>query len=442
MRKHFLFILGAALIMSVPGYAQTFTLSTYLDTVQKYNNDLKLAGKDRETAETKAKDAKSDALPSVGLSAGYTRNFTDYYMYFDASALSSEAKGVIKAPFKRDNEFSSNIALRQTLFNPQVGNAITAANQYKTLTDFVYDANREGIMAGAKKLYYQCLLLQKVLDVTKSSETNALDNYTDTKLKYDNGQISNLECLLAETRWKNASTETKKTERNLTLAMNMLKTFAGIDIGSDIHIEGSMDSIPKAPEIVSVDDALTKRPDYQALAWEEKLRKTAVKAAGNAYLPTVTGTVAYAYSAQSNPFKIAEENNLWFAGVQLSVPIYTGGKISAKIQETRIDLEKTGVRMEKAKRNISTELQNISLRIEEARTRIESAESTRNTAEKAFHIAETTTRDGLTTQLQLKDARISFDQAMINYFAAVYDYMEAYFDWEQAVGKASADVKK
>ena len=51
-------------------------------------------------------------------------------MYFDASALSPDATGLIKAPFKRDNEFSSSIALRQTLFNPLVGNAITAAGQY------------------------------------------------------------------------------------------------------------------------------------------------------------------------------------------------------------------------------------------------------------------------------------------------------------------------
>ena len=45
MRKHFLYILGAALIMSVPGYAQTFTLSTYLEAVEQRNNDLKLAEK-------------------------------------------------------------------------------------------------------------------------------------------------------------------------------------------------------------------------------------------------------------------------------------------------------------------------------------------------------------------------------------------------------------
>jgi outer membrane protein TolC len=131
-----------------------------------------------------------------------------------------------------------------------------------------------------------------------------------------------------------------------------------------------------------------------------------------------------------------EENKFLFAGVNLSIPLYTGGKIDANIQKTRIELEKTSIQKEKTQQNIATELENCHLRIEEARLRIESAQSTLVTTEKAFTIAETTTRDGLTTQLQLKDMRFMYDQSMINYYAAVYDFMEAYFDWEQAVGSA------
>jgi outer membrane protein len=439
MNKRFVLILVTTMTMSlltsIQGNADTYNLTAFLSAVKQHNNDLKLVGKERDTAAVKAKDARSGALPSVGFNAGYNRNLTDYYMYFDSSALMPGSSGVIKAPFKRDNEFSSSIALQQTLFNPLVANAITAANQYRTMTDYVYNSGLDNIITGGKKLFYQCLLLEKVLGAAKSTETNAKENLDITKLKYDNGQTSHLECLFAETRWKNSMTETRKAERNLELAMNTLKMFAGIEADRDVLIEGVLDSIPEAPKVVSIESVLEKRPDYLALTWEERLRGTALKAAKNASLPTVTGTVAFSYTAQSDPFKLAEENKFWFAGVQMSVPLYTGGKIGANVQQTRIEMEKTTIRIEKTRQNISTELENIYLRIAEARTRIESAESTRNVAEEAFHIAETTTRDGLTTQLQLKDARVSFDQAVIGYYAAIYDYMAAYFDYELAVGK-------
>ena len=114
MKKKFIYILGAALIVSAPADAQTLDLAAYLNAVEQYNNDLKLVKKERDTAAAKAMDARSGALPSVGFNAGYNRNLTDYYMYFDASALIPGDNGIIKAPIKRDNEFSSGIALQQT----------------------------------------------------------------------------------------------------------------------------------------------------------------------------------------------------------------------------------------------------------------------------------------------------------------------------------------
>jgi outer membrane protein TolC len=274
-----------------------------------------------------------------------------------------------------------------------------------------------------------------LLDVSRASEVNAHDNFRDMQLKFDNGQVSQLELLLAETRWRNAVPETQKAERNLNLAMNTLKNLAGIPLDSDIILQVKLDDVPELPEKVAIDAVVEIRPDMRALAWEERLRKTVMGAARDAYKPTVTGTVAYAYSGQSNEFKLDEENKFWYAGVKLSIPLYTGGAIDANIQKARVELDKTTVRMEKSRETISIDLENIYLRMREAKLRIESASTTRSTAEKAFSIAEATTRDGLTTQMQLKDARLSFDQAAIGYYAAVYDYMAAYFDYELTVGR-------
>ncbi len=435
MKKWFVLILGMTLFVSGRGNAETYTLDTFLDAVKERNRDLKMAEKEKETAASKVKEAWSAALPSVGLEAGYNRNLTDYYMYFDKSAFSPGASGVMRAPFKRDNEYSTAVGLQQTLFSFSVGDGIKAADQYRTMIDYLYDAGERNIFTGAKQLFYRCLLLKEVYKVARSAESNALENFTVTKLKYDNGQTSQLELLQAETRWKNAATETLRSEKNLKLALNMVKIMAGVDISYDIEIAGSLDTVPEMPGETSVGDVLKARPDFQAITWEEQLRKTAVKASKNAVMPTLSGTLAFSYTAQSNEFMLDEENKFWYAGVKLSMPIYTGGLIKSKVQQNAIELGKTGIRKEKAKEAIAGELDNIDLRLKEARLRITSAESTRKTAEKAFQIAETTTRDGLTTQLQLKDTRVVYDQSMINYYAAVYDYMEAYFDWERATGK-------
>ena len=428
----------AGIILMVAGrtaVAKTYDLDAILNAVRTHNKDLQIAGENRNTGAVQQKEALATALPSVGFEAGYTRNLTDYYMYFDQSALMPGATGVIKAPVKRDNELSSTIALQQTLYSHEVGSAITASRQYTQLLDYTFEATEQAVLTGAGKLFYQCLFLEKVTDVVQAAETNALENYNDVKLKYDQGQVSEFDLLQAETRWRGTIPEVQQAERNLMLALNSLKNLAGIDINQEITLEGSLDVVPDMPQSIAMEQVLEERPDVQALEWEKALLQTNLEATKGAHKPRITGTLAYSYSSQSNEFDLDEENNLLFAGINLSIPIYTGGYLNAQVQKAAIEVKKSDLKIEKNKETISKDTVNARLRLEEAQLRIESARSTMDTAERAFHIAEITTREGLATQLQLKDTRLVFDQASINYYAAVFDYIAAFYDWEYTTGQ-------
>lgn len=439
MSKRLILFVCATLGMATTAQTQTFTLDQYIQRVLDHNKDLKLAQKDKELAFTQKRQAIASALPTVGMESGYTRNLTDYYMYFDMSALNPQATGIAKAPIKRDNELSANVALQQTLFSPQVGSAIKAAKQYQNLTDEVYDASRQAVVIGTKKIFHQALLMQKYYEVAQATENNAKENYEQVKLKFDNGQVSKFELLQAETRWRSTVPQTQQVERNLKLVLNTMKNMAGIPVEEAIELAGSLNEVPPLPEMVGMEQILENRPDYKARLWEEKLRETNVTAAKGSFLPTLTGTVAFAYSAQSNKIEIDEENKLWFAGVKLSLPLFTGGYRPAKIQQAKLELGKTRLNIEKTKEKIENEMTGIELRLKEAHERIVSAETTLNTAKQGFEIAEVTAYNGLATQLQLKDARVGFDQATLNYYAAIYDYLDAYFDWELTTGNVTVE---
>jgi outer membrane protein TolC len=428
-------VTGLLLLASLQLTAQTYSLEDYMSEVQQHNRNLLLAREEKRLSGVQEDEALAGALPQVGVQAGYTANLSDYFMYFDMSAFQPGATGTAKAPIKRNNEFSATVALQQTLFSPSIFHAITASQQYSELTDEAVEDARQQILLGSKKLFYQTILLQKVLEVSRASEANARDNYEIIQKKYDNGQVSQLELLLAETRWRNTVPATDAAVRNLSIAMNMVKTLAGMNLDREITLSGNLNRVPPEPVDVSIDQAFETRTDLRMLQKEAELRGTAIKAAKGSYIPTLSGTLALNYSAQSDEFKLDEENKLFFAGVTLSWPIYTGGYISAQVERASIELEKTKLKLQQTRDEARSELANIRLRLTEARSRITSAEATLKAAKKAFEIAETTTKSGLTTQLQLKDARMQYDQAQLGYYAAVYDYREAIFDWEHASGR-------
>lgn len=431
-------ILVIALFMTFSNMllAQKYNIASFIELVKKNNKDILIAAKDLEIADAQDAMARSGAYPYISASAGYNRNLKEAYMYFDASGLFGPDAGNGPSKFKINykNEFSAGAVINQQIFNFSVFNAIKAAEQYEKLTDHVYDATLKGVINGSRKAFYQTLLLKEVWNVNKESEKNAHENYQDLKKKYEAGIVSEFDLLQAEVRWQNYIPELTQSERNYLLALNSLKTLAGLKYDETFEIEGELEVKPEKPSKIEMADVLNNRPDYNAMVWEKKLRESNVNVEWSSHLPSLSASLAYQYSAISDEFKLERENNYLIAGLNLQIPIFSGGLTSAKVQQAQIEVDQTNLKISKFENEIFTEIENFGLKLSEAEKRISSAESTFKTAKKAFNIAEITFENGLATQLQLKDARLGYDQAKLNFYAAVYEYLEAYFDWELAVG--------
>jgi len=412
----------------------TYDLQAFLSRVETHSKELKLAQKDLDMAKVYKKEALSTALPKIMMEANYKRNLKANYLYIDFPDFETGEMTNQKFKINYKNEYGMNAVLSQTLFSFKVGTALKAAKEFKNLTDFVYEATHQTIIKMAKKAFYQTLLLKNVWEVSRASEENAHENYLNMKKKFDNGQISEFKLLQAEARWQSQVPETIQAKRNYELALNSLKNLTGIPVEEEMALEGNFDRIPPMPDIPSVDIVLEKRPDFNALLWEEKLRGTGVKSEAANRLPSLNLNLIYNFSSLSDYFKLERQNKSYIVGLNLSFPIFTGGYTRAQVQKAKIELEKTRIIIDKEKEKIYNDIRNIWLRLDEALKRIESARKSLETAKKAFKIAEITAANGLATQLELKDARVIYDQAILNGYVATYDYLDAYFDWEVAVG--------
>lgn len=426
----FIFLSGFGLLR-----AESYNIETFLNKVETHSKDLKLAKKDLDMAKVYKKEAVSTALPEISVEADYKRNLKDIFLFIDFPDFETGEMTNQKFKINYRNEYSLLASVSQTIFSFKVGNALKAAKQYKKVTDFIYHATHQTIVKLAKKAFYQTLLLKKVWEVSKASEENAYGNYLDMKKKFDYGQTSQFRLLQAEARWQNVIPETTRAKRNYELALNTLKNMAGISAFETIKLEGNFDRIPAMPNMEKLDTVLDRRPDFNALLWEEKLRATGVKSERANQLPSLRLNLIYNFSSLSDHFKFERQNNSYIVGLNLSIPIFSGGYKQAQVQKAKIELEKTRIKIDQERDSIYNELRNIYLRLEEAHKQIGSAKKTLETAKKAFEIAEVTAANGLATQLELKDARMVYDQARLNRYAAAYDYLDAYFDWEQAIGK-------
>jgi outer membrane protein TolC len=191
-----------------------------------------------------------------------------------------------------------------------------------------------------------------------------------------------------------------------------------------------------------LETVLKQRADYNALVWERNLRETNVSAQKSDLWPTLTGHFTYNFTSSSDKFDFDRQNSTYFVGVQLNIPIYTGGFVNAQVQKARIDLDKTEIKLTQSQDEVFRNIKNVRLRLKEAYFRILSADQTRETARRAFEIARSSTENGMATQLELDNSRVQFELAVLNFYTATYDYLDAYYDWELATGRVSGVASK
>jgi outer membrane protein TolC len=422
--------------------AQTYTLDRFIQLVEKNSRDLKMAQTELAMADARYKEALSTALPKISASGLYNRNLKKMFLYVDFPDMETGEITSQKFQISYNNDFNVLATIQQTLFSLQIGDALRAANQYEMLTNYVYDYSHQTIITMAKKGFYRALLFKKIRDVKVTAEKIAKENFENVKEKFENGLVSEFDMLQAEVNWKNLIPETSQAQRNYEMGMILLKTFAGIGLETPLELNGNLDSYPPLPDSLSLETVLKQRADYNALVWERNLRETNVSAQKSDLWPTLTGHFTYNFTSSSDKFDFDRQNSTYFVGVQLNIPIYTGGFVNAQVQKARIDLDKTEIKLTQSQDEVFRNIKNVRLRLKEAYFRILSADQTRETARRAFEIARSSTENGMATQLELDNSRVQFELAVLNFYTATYDYLDAYYDWELATGRVSGVASK
>ena len=439
MKKHFIILSLTALALFSLN-ARDLSLAEYMTLVEKNSRDLYQADIDKELAGAQEKLARSATRPMISAGLGYTRNLLELTMPYAAYAEDSGTAGVYDivyrdVPYNSNNDFSANVGLQQLLFDVKVFKALQASRQYRELTGTIYEATRQGILTAAKQLYYQTVLSGEFYNVAKATEQNAYETYQNYLLKYENEIASELEVLQAEVNWQINIPATTQAARNRDLALSNLKLLAGLNPDDEINLSESLTAIPAGNGKEALGTILGNRPDYQAIQGEIALREINISATRAEFFPSLSATAAYGWQVSNDDFVLEDPTEVMQVGLALTIPLYYGGSRFAKMEQSRLELEKSRVNLLQKQDEVRTEINNLQLLLEEASSRIVSAETTVKTAEKAYRITEISAENGLATQLELKDALLNQAGAKLNYYSAIYDYLNAYFQWQQAVGE-------
>ena len=314
------------------------------------------------------------------------------------------------------------------------------------MSEAAYRTTEAAVVADIKISYFDALISKDQLKLIEQSIARWEQSRKDTRAMFRQGVAADIDTLKAFLSVENLRPDLLQAQTRVATTLTKLKNAMGIPLDSSIVLTGKLElSSASYPSDIAAAyrEALDARPDLRQLDFQVKAEGEKVSAVRAERFPVIS---AFGKLESQTAFNdnIRYTDALWPAsssvGLQFTMPLFTGYRISAQVEQARIAQLQTRTRFEELKANIRAEVEVRVLNFRESQKRIEVQSQTISVAERSYNISLLRFREGIGSRLELTDAELQLNKAKTNYLQAVYDYLVAGVQLEKALGRSRVEV--
>ena len=212
-------------------------------------------------------------------------------------------------------------------------------------------------------IYFDFARLTREKEILKNTLDISLERLERVKTKYKFGQSTSLEVSSAEVdkntdslNYLNIMKALSNTKRDLNLIMN-------IDLESKFEIDEEVSFINLLEIEKFYNSGLSNNTMYQILNIDVEISNLELKAIKSTYLPVVqlTGSYGWNKNINTNPYGLYNkfvQTGTIYGGVDITLPIFNGGKRITATKNARISLENSKIQKNKNELEIIKNIRN------------------------------------------------------------------------------------
>ena len=415
----------------------SLTLDDAVRTGIQKSRTLEIARLDRDMASQKIRESWSAVLPQISTSFIYTRTLQPSVLL-----LPPNQGFPSRLETSSDNAAHATLDLHQPLFNGAAFAGIKAAGIVRRMSEEAYRSAEAAVVADIKLSYFDALIAREQLTLVAQSIARWEQSRKDTRAMFRQGVAADIDTLKAFLSVENLRPDLIQTESRVVTTMTRLKNAMGIPAESSIVLNGKLE-LPAVLYPVDISaafrEALDARPDLHQLELQIQAQGQKISAARAERLPLLS---AFGKLESQTAFNdgISPSSARWpassSAGLQLSMPLFTGYRTSSQVQQAKIEQLQTRTRVEDLKANIRADIEIKVMAVRESKKRVEVQSKTISVAERSYNISLLRFREGIGSRLELTDAELQLNKSKTNYLQAVYDYLVAGTQLEKALGRS------
>ncbi len=290
-------------------------------------------------------------------------------------------------------------------------------------------ATQQDVLLATDQAFYRLLNAQALLQVAKVS-VNARSNVQDvTQALTKSALKSDLDLNVASADLSQAQLMQLDAENAVASAGAALAALLAAPQSTMFQAVEDVENAPPPPPDSSAASSITtaaqaQRPDLQSLKLSAQSYGKLARAQELQHLPSISALA----SGGLTPVGVAgvyEPHRFAAAEINLSIPIFTGFRITAQTEEARFREKATENQAQDLSNSIARDVQTSVLNAQTAFRRIAVAEKFRDQTAQAFSLAQTRYKLGLSSIVELSQAQLQSTQAAVAAVNARYDYLLA-----------------
>lgn len=386
-----------------------------------------------QAAQERLPQALSQRRPSLSLSAGQNRNHLE-----SQTANSLGQRSVSERYYDSNN---AALQLRQPLYRPAVLAQIKQARAQVQDADAVLDVNENDLLERVAQAYFDALLGQVQLDLASAQKTAFAAQLQSAQKGFAAGVGMRTDVDEAQARMDLAHAQVLQAQQALDLARRRLALLLGVPVAQLVQL-ADLDTqrfAPSAPVPTSAEQwialAEESSPQLQALRARLRAAQAEVDKAQAGHKPTLDVVATVSRSDSDSVTSINTVYKQKYVGVQLNVPLYSGGYVSSTVRQALAEVQRMQQTLEAAQRDLSNQVYEQFSAMTEGVLRIAALEQAVRSAQQALLSSQKSLQAGARTTVDVLNAEQQLTVAQRDLAQARYGYVLAHLKLQMLAGQ-------
>jgi len=382
---------------------------------------------DERIVNANVKSRLADWYPQINFDYTLQHYFKTPVTVINGAPVSTAAENFSTAYFS----VNQNIFNRDVLLANRTAADVLQQSRQRTIS------NKIDAVVEVSRAFYDILLTERQVQVLDENIVRLRRSLQDAYNQYQGGIVDKTDYKRAQIALNNTIAERKRIAETIEAKFVNLKQLMGYPVQNRLTVlydslqmerDASMDTLQQI--------SLNNRIEFQLLQTERNLLQSELRYEHWGYLPSISAVGTYNPSFQNDRFSSLYSNAYpsSFIGLQLSVPIFQGGKRKYNIRNAELQIQRVQLDIDQFTLQANTQYAQALATYKGNIAQLNALRENLDLATDVYNTLQLQYNSGIKSYLDVIIAETDLREAQLNYLNALFAALSSKLDFEKALG--------